>query len=74
MQRHQALAVEPFLDAGDALIVDVDAAEQMRDFGAVGIVALVLRQEADAGQALVIDLALLFRRDVALEPDEAALG
>ena len=72
MQRGEALVVEPFLDAGDALVVDIDVAEQMRDFGAVRIIALVLVEEADARQALVIDLALLFRGDVALEPDETA--
>ena len=42
--------------------------------GAVGIDALVLGEEADAGNAEPVDLALLLRRDLALEPDEAALG
>ena len=74
MQRLQAAAVEPLLDAGDALVVDVDVADQVRDFGAVRIDALVLGQEADAGQAELVDLALLLRRDLALEPDEALFG
>ena len=61
VQRGEPLAVEPLLDAGDALIVDIDVAEQMRDLGAVRIIALVLVEKADARQALMIDLALLFR-------------
>ena len=36
VQRLQAVAVEPFLDAGDALVVDVDVADQVRDLGALG--------------------------------------
>ena len=35
--------VEPFLDAGDALVVDIDVADEVRDLGAVRIDALVLR-------------------------------
>ena len=68
------LAVEPLLDAGDALVVDVDVADHVRDLGAVRIDALVLGEEADAGQAEPVDLLLLLRRDLALEPDEAALA
>ncbi len=70
MQRGQALIVEPLLDAGGALVVDIDVADEMRDLGAVRIVALVFVEEADAGQTLVVDFVLLLRRDVALEPDE----
>ena len=66
-------AVEPFLDAGDALVVDVDVADHVRDLGAVRIDALVLGEEADAGNAEPVDFLLLLRRDLALEPDEAAL-
>ena len=33
VQSRKAAAVEPFLDPGDALIVDIDVAEHMRDFG-----------------------------------------
>ena len=55
-------------------VVDIDVADDVRDFGTVRVVALVFVQETDAGQALTIDLALLLRRDVALEPNEAALG
>ena len=43
--------VQPLLDAGDALIVDVDVTDDVRDLGAVRVDALVLRQEADAGNA-----------------------
>ena len=47
---------------------------QVRHLGAVRIDALVLREEADAGQAEPMDFLPLLRRDLALEPDEAALA
>ena len=70
----QARAVEPFLDAGDALIVDVDVTDEVGDLAAVGIDALVLVEEADARNAEAVDLLLLGRRDLPLEPGEAAPG
>ena len=73
MQIGEAVAVEPLLDAGDALIVDIDVADEMRDLGGVRIDAAVLAQEADAGQAEIVDVLLLLRRDLALQPDEALL-
>ncbi len=73
MQIGETVVVEPFLHAGDALVVDVDQPDQMRDFGAVGIDPLVLAQEADAGNAELVNLLLLPRRDFALQPDEALL-
>ena len=74
VQVGKAVAVEPFLDAGNALVVDIDVADEVRDLGAVRIDALVLVEEADARQADADRSPLLLRRDVALEPDEAALG
>ena len=56
VQIGEPAAVEPFLDAGDALVVDIDVPDEVRDLGAVRIDALVLRQEADAGQAEPVDL------------------
>src|SRR6202012_2133081 len=50
---------------------DIDQADQVRDLIAVGIDALILAQEADAGDALVMNVALLLRRDLALQPDKA---
>src|SRR5204862_7064852 len=55
---------------GDALVVDVDQADQMRDFVAGGVNALVLAQEADAGNAEPVNLLLLQRRDFAFQPDK----
>ena len=46
----------------------------MRDFGAGRIDALVLAQEADAGNAEAMDVLLLLRRDFALQPDKALLA
>ncbi len=71
MQIGKAVGVEPFLHPGDALVVDVDEADQVRDFVAGGIDALVLAQEADAGNAEAVNFLLLQRRDFTLEPDEA---
>ena len=51
MQRREPVAVEPFLDAGDALVVDIDEPDQVRDLGAVRIGALVFVEEADARNA-----------------------
>ena len=74
VQIGEPAAVEPFLDTGDALIVDVDVADEVGDAGAIGIDAVVLAQEADTGQTEPIDFAPLLGRDLALEPHEAALG
>ncbi len=74
MKRRKAVAVEPLLDAGDALIVHVHEADQVRDLRAVRIGALVLVQEADARQAEPVDFLLLLGGDLALEPREAALA
>ena len=73
-QRGEPLPVQPFLDAGDALVVDIDVAHHVRNHRAVRIDALVLGEEADAGNSQPVNLLLLLRRDFALEPDEAALG
>ncbi len=68
----ETVAIEPFLDAGDALIVDIDVADQVGDLVAVRIDAFVLRQEADARNTEPVHFHLLGRRDIALEPGEAA--
>ena len=73
MQIGEPARVEPFLDTGDALIVDIDVADDVRDLGAVGVDPLVLGQ-AEAGDAEAMDLLALLGRDLALEPYEAALG
>ncbi len=70
MQIGKAVAVEPLLHPGDALVVDVDQADQMRDLGAGRIDPLVLAQEADAGNAEAVNVLLLLRRDLALQPDK----
>src|ERR1700691_68330 len=64
----EALPVEPHLHAGDAFVVDIDIAHEVRNFGPVRVGALVFVEEADAGQALAVDFALLLRRDVTLKP------
>jgi hypothetical protein len=46
----------------------------MRDLGAIRIDALVLGQEAEPGNAEAVNLLTLLRRDLAFEPDKAALG
>ena len=73
VQVGQTVIVEPFLHPGDALVVDIDQADQMRDFGAGGIDPLVLAQEADTGNAEAVNVMLLLRGDFPLQPDEAFL-
>ena len=73
VQRGEALPVQPFLDAGDALVVDIHMADLMRDRRPVRIDALVLGEEADAGETEAVNFLLLLGGDFALEPDEAAL-
>ena len=73
VERREPIAVDPFLHSGDALIIDIHQADQMRDLGAVGINALVLVEKADARNAEPINILLLLRRDLALEPGKAAL-
>ena len=73
MQRGEPLPVQPFLDAGDALVVDIHMADLMGDHRAVRIDSLVLCEKADTGNAEPVNLLLLARRDFTLEPDESAL-
>src|SRR6266496_3518770 len=74
VQGGEPARVEPFLDAGNALVVDVDEADDVGDLLAVRIDALVLVEEPEPRDSEVMDLLLLLGRDLALEPDEAALG
>ncbi len=73
VQIGEPATVEPFFDAGDALVVDIDVAEHVRDLRPVGIDALVLGEEADPRDAEAMHLDLLLCGDLALEPHEAAL-
>ncbi len=57
VQVGEPAAVQPFLDAGNALVVDIDEPDEVGGLVAVRVDALVLRQEADARQAEPIDLA-----------------
>ena len=57
----EPVVVDIFLDAGDALVVDVDEADDVRGGRAARIEAPVLGEEADAGNAERVDLLLLRR-------------
>ena len=57
VQVGEPVIVEPLLHPGDALVVDIDETDQVRDRGAGRIDALVLAQEADAGNAEAMDIA-----------------
>src|SRR6202022_2889319 len=72
MQRREPVAVEPLLHSGNALIFDVEQTDQGRGLGAAWIGALVLIQEAEARNAEPINILLLLRADLALEPGKAA--
>ncbi len=79
-QRHRLVAghgelriiVDEFLDAGEALVVDVDQADDVAGGGAGRIDAAILLDEAETGQPELVDLALLLRRQLALDAHEAA--
>ena len=71
VQIGQTVIVQPLLHPGDALVVDVDEPDQVRDRGTGRIDPLVLAEEADAGNAELVDVLLLLRRDLALQPDKA---
>ena len=71
MKIGEPLPVDEFLHAGDADVIDIGEAEHMRADRAIGIDALVLGDEADAGQAKVKHLVALMRRHLALDPNEA---
>ncbi len=73
VQGGEPLPVQPLLDAGDALVVDIHVPDLVRNHRPVRIDALVLGEEADAGNAEPVNLLLLLGADLALEPDEAAL-
>jgi hypothetical protein len=72
MQGREAVAVEPLLHAGNPLIVDVHQTNQVRHGRAVRIRAFVFVQESDARQAQAVNLLLLLRGDLTLEPGKAA--
>ena len=67
----QALAIDIFLHARNALIVDIDETEDVRSGWATRIETALFRAEAYARHAERHDLALLARRQPALDPDEA---
>src|SRR3954453_16056138 len=74
MQISKSIAIEPLLHARDALVIDVDQADQMRHFVAGRIDPLVLAQKADSGDAKPGNLLLLLWRKFAFQPDEAFPG
>ena len=66
--------VEIALHAGDAMIVDIDRAHDLRRGAAERIAAFLARLEIDAGNAEVVDRKLLLRRDLARDVDELLLA
>ena len=74
MQIGQSLAVDIFFEARNADAVEIGKAKNMRGNRAVRIDPFVLGKKADARQAEPVDFLLLFRRDRALDPNEALAG
>ena len=66
--------VERFFDPGDATVVDVDEAEHVGEHPAQWVDPQILALKCDAGEAQAVDGRLLARREVALDPDEAAIA
>ena len=73
VQIGKAARVDPLLDARNALVVDVDVADDVRELVAIRVDTLVLSEKPDAGNAEMMHRLLLCRRDVPLEPRKAAL-
>ena len=67
LQVVQERAVDVLFHAGDAVIVDVDAAEHMRSGRSAGIETAVLDAKADAGNTELMDGLLLPGRDLSLD-------
>ena len=61
LQVLQALTVNPFLDPGNALVVNIGIAEHMGCGDTVGIDTLVLGQKTDPGNAEAMHLRALAR-------------
>ena len=74
LEQRDVLAVHVLFDAGDALVVDVDRAEDVRGLVAAGIEPLALGDEVEPGNAEAEDALLLRRRQLALDPDEALVA
>ena len=60
----EALAIDIFFNAGNAVIVGIGETEHMSAERPIGVDALVFRHETDAGQAKTEDRLLLFRREL----------
>src|SRR5262245_32059114 len=65
------IVVDEFLDAGETLAVDVDETDDMTCGRSHRIDAAIFVDEADAGESELVNLALLLRRKLALDADEA---
>ena len=74
LDRAIAAVVDILLHAGDALIVDVHMADDVGRGAAARIEAPLLGAEADAGDAERMDLLLLARGDLALQPGKAGFA
>ena len=71
VQVGKAVAVEPLLHAGDALVVDVDEADQVRRRRRRSDRRACSRAGSRCRECRAMDVLLLLRRDLALQPDEA---
>ena len=66
------IVVDELLDARQALAVDVDQTDHVARGRAHRIDAAIFVDEGEAGQAKLVDLLLLLRRQLALDADESA--
>ena len=73
VQIGEPVSVEPFLEAGDALVIYVDMTNDVRRLGALGVDTLGLVQKSEAGDAEFMHFELLLCRNFALEPNKATL-
>ena len=74
MQVRKPVAVEPLLHPGNALVIDVDEPDQVRNLPPAWIDAFVLAQEADSRNSETMNFLLLRRGNFAFQPDKTLTG
>jgi hypothetical protein len=74
VQVRKPASIQPFLDTRTPLVIDVDVTDKVRDFSAVRVNALVLRQEAHSWNPEAMNLLALRRSDFSPQPDKPAPG
>src|SRR4051794_7878400 len=71
VQIGKTTVVEPFLNSGNTLVIDVHESNEVRHLRTARIDTLVLAQESNTGNAETMNFLLLHGRDFTLQPDKS---